>query len=242
MQCPACHNDTSDHLTRCTRCGASLTAAPAPPPDTPPWQPVAPRPQRAYLLTGLIAAVLVICVAAGGYLLWQKDSAPGQVPINTRPNESVSEEDPVPAGETTSSDQNGATQAAAVDSLLDEMAASRGQVTKVTFGCARVVADVSLLRTAISDRQTQLTEAESLEVDAIDGGAELKDAIRTALQTSITYSRAAVDWLAADCGPGFSSALTTESVAVTQAKVALVTLWRPIAAQYGLAQRDSDGL
>jgi hypothetical protein len=239
MQCPACHNDTSDHLTRCTRCGASLTAAPGPP-YVPQWQPVAPRPQRTYLLVGLLAAVLVICVAVGGYLLWPKDSSTSGA--FNQPNDSAQQEAPVPSSEKTSSGQDGATEAAAVDSLLDEMAASRGRVTKVTFGCARVAADVSLLRTAISDRQTQLTEAESLEVDAIDGGLELKDAIRNALQTSITYSRAAADWLAGDCGPGFSSALSTESVAVTQAKVALVNLWRPIAAQYGLAQRNSDGL
>ena len=143
MQCPACHNDTSDHLTRCTRCGASLTAAPGPPPAMPQWQPVAPRPQRTYLLVGLLAAVLVIGVAGGGYLLWPKDSTPGQVPLNAQPNDSAQQEEPAPSGETAPSGQDGATEADAVDSLLDKMAASRGQVTKVTFGCARVAAILS---------------------------------------------------------------------------------------------------
>lgn len=242
MQCPACRNDTSDDLTRCTRCGSSLTPAPGPAPAMPQWQPAAPRPQRAYLMAGTLAAVLVFAVAVAGYLLWPKNSSTqGQAPFNAQPDDSVAQDAPVPT-ETTSSGQDGATEAAAVNSLFDKMAASRGQVTKVTFGCGRVSADTSLLRTAISDRQTQLTEAEGIEVDAIDNAAELKNAIRTALQTSIDYSRAAVDWLAVDCGPGFSTALSTESVAVTQAKVALVNVWRPIAAQYGLSSRDADGL
>ncbi|MFF5260149.1 hypothetical protein ACFY4C_14460 [Actinomadura viridis] len=124
-------------------------------------------------------------------------------------------------------------QAGQVDALLTEMSSTRSELgSAVTAGCGTT--DMERIRT---QRQEQLGKAKALDVDALDNGTEMRDALVRALEASVESNQRYLD-----AAPGCPSddAVRPVNERASAAKREFVGYWRPNAEKAGLAVRDAD--
>ncbi|MEV4564363.1 hypothetical protein AB0K12_11405 [Nonomuraea sp. NPDC049419] len=135
-------------------------------------------------------------------------------------------------------------QARELDVLLSSSNSSRSDLTEAideAVLCER--AGLDTIRDITNARRRQLTAARRLTVSALPDGAQLRDALVTALDASYQADLAFLSWarkLAADGCPGvgrdhrdYRRGLDW-SKAAHEAKTRFVRTWRPVAKKYGL--------
>ncbi|MFC4585299.1 hypothetical protein [Sphaerisporangium corydalis] len=143
-----------------------------------------------------------------------------------------------------------AEQATAIDGLLSDSTDARS-------GLGKAIADVSkcdrageaVIRRITASRSGQLTQARSLEVDALTGGAALKRSLVEALDASQKADAAFLSWASRRLAGGCRGAITDDpdygtglarSEDAKAAKLRFVEAWRPIAAAHDLTARRGD--
>jgi len=124
-------------------------------------------------------------------------------------------------------------QAGQVDTLLTEMAGTRNELGgAVTGGC-----QTAALERVRSQREEQLAKARNLQVDALENGPELRDALIRALEAAIESNRR---YLAVAPGCPTESEVASVNERASEAKRAFIDYWRPNAERAGLDVRDAD--
>ncbi|WP_106402379.1 hypothetical protein [Actinocorallia populi] len=192
---------------------------------------------RGPLIAGLIAMLLTAAIVVG-YVFWTKDddgsgrtaSPPGtsQEPGSTTSPDDAAEGDPA-AGDPQ-------VEAQAVDTLLGDMSASRKKLSTITYTCANKDQDIATFKTAIEEREGQLSTAGELSLSALDNGEAVKKALVDALQASIDSNQEALTWLADEDGCDKDAAARLKDVTdkATDTKREFLDLWNPIATEQGL--------
>ena len=247
---------------------SALPPPPMPMP-MPPWMPVPvpvppPRKDRAPLIAALVAVVVIALAAAGtvafvatrntAQLANPSVSAPTTIAPTTAPTSGPQTSVPPTSGPQsygpqtsepqTSGSQPEAAEVTAMSNLLTSSNGSRANVQTVAtdiMDCLNVQDDVTQLDQIISQRESQLTNAESLQVDAIPDGAELQNDLVTALMASLAADQDYLSWAQEqndnNCADGVDSqyydqALTDDTTASND-KTTFEELWTPLAQQYG---------
>ena len=143
-----------------------------------------------------------------------------------------------PAGETESSE------VMAVNGVLTNSNISRTELSAAVTNvgnCLNVADDVTQINQIISDRQSQLASAESLQVDAIPNGTTVQSDLVAALEASIAADNDYLSWAQQqnedNCAEGansqyYSQALSDDQTA-TDDKATFEQDWTPLADQYG---------
>lgn len=241
-----------------------LSAAPPPPPQDAPgehtitlspepwasepqvWTPPPPQEKKKSPPYLLIATGLVVLAAVAlGIVFWPSGSGkadragsvspqttqqPQQTASQGRPPASPSDS---PSSPSPSGDLAG--QAGKVNALLDEMSSTRGELqTVLSGGC-----DTSPLQRIKGERQSQLATAQGLDVSAVDGGQQVKDALVRALEASVASNAKYIE-----LSPGCPSDADVADVnqQATDAKSAFIALWNPVAAKANLASRSESSI
>jgi hypothetical protein len=147
----------------------------------------------------------------------------------------------------------GAAQASALNDLLTASGTSRatlGTAIAQVQSCDASSDPLSTMDSVIRDRTAQLRTAQSLAVDGLPGGDNLRTLLIQLLQKSAEadgdYEAWAQQVLDSACAPDAGAAqLTAASTASSEAttlKKTFLTSWNPIAARYGLTQRQETDL
>lgn len=242
-------------------------------------RPPAPAWRRAPALAGAIAAVLTLALAGwivvgrtGG------DAAAGggadQAEAAERLPESASDaqagenagpesDEAEPGTKTDSSDTDGSDtdetgdteerarwQAKEVNRLLSSSTSARSGLSEALDAAARCEsAGPSRIEEITESRRTQLSAARSLTVSALTDGAQLKDALVTALDASYQADRAFLAWARKLAASGCPGAVREHrdylrgldwSRAAQEAKARFARSWRPIAETYDLTAWKAD--
>ncbi|MFB4312078.1 hypothetical protein [Actinomadura sp. GTD37] len=199
--------------------------------EPPIWQPPPPRGKsRLPYFLGAAGVVLLIGVALG-IVFWPSGSdtpenRPAAVQESGRPSEEPSQ-GVVPETEATG-DRDA--QAGAVNELLERMGATRSSLgTVVAEGCT-----TSGLQRILEERRGQLESARELQVGALDGGDQMKEALIRALEASTASNQRYLD-----VAPGCPSEGEVADVnqRASSAKSEFIGYWSPIAEQAGLPAR-----
>lgn len=246
----------------CTRCGQQLGSN-----DLSGLTFVADPPTRSsHKVAITLAALVLVAVVVGG--AWvvagsgpSRISGSGSAAAAASPiAHSTPTPDPSdPAGSAPSSptatDTQAASEARAVDTLLDESSRSRRVITPelsaLTKGCDKVdpATAVSDLKTAIHDRTDVLRQLPALPMSAIPTGPTLRQRLTRAMTASVQADRDYLRWVQLLASSGCTSSDHSGLVAgnsvsarkATPAKRAFVSMWNPLAKKYGLPRRaDSD--
>jgi hypothetical protein len=234
-------------------------AVPYPPGQYPPAQyPTSPPPHRRSrgLVVGVVVATVALAVAAAAvtYALVGKNTG-----SNASGHSSSSRSAP-PKGSSTppssSSPPTAAGQAHAISSLL-----SASEATRVMLGPAveaienncysltstQIATDVMTIRTVATQRRSEYSRAQALQVSALTDGAQLKADLENALMYSLSSDNDFLRWAQqeqAGCTPTSSSAAfqaagTTDSES-TAAKTSFANLWNTIGPGYGYPAVNPD--
>jgi len=141
-------------------------------------------------------------------------------------------------------------QATAIDTLLNASSASRqklGPALTAVDGCGDVNSAITTLQQVTTERDGQVRQGQSLAVDQLNGGAQLKAALVQALTFSLQADQKFTAWAQAVAAAGCSghaphednyNAAQAASGSATTNKQQFVTLWNPVAATYGLQTRS----
>ncbi len=206
------------------------------------WLPdEAPR-WRGPLIAGLVAALLT-AVLVVGYVFWSKDdgsddslSQPGTSQDSGDNSKQNNPEQDSPDSDEPDSSGNAQTEAAAVDTVLGDMSTSRKKLANITYTCANKSKDISAFRTAVQERQGQLSDVKALSFGALENGDEVKKALVAALDASIESNQEALTWLEDEDGCDKDAAARLKDVTdkATETKRTFLDLWNPIATAQGL--------
>lgn len=203
------------------------------------WQPPPPRKRRRatpYLL--FLAGWVVLVAVAVAIVLWPRGGSGGTAApststvISPQRNGSAAAQDPSPE-ESPSGNGDAAREATEIDGLLSEMATTRSELGSVIADGCRPAALDRIRR----QRQEQLSRARALDVDDLDRGAEMKDALVRALQASVESNQRYLD---AAPGCPSDSAVADVNGRASAAKAEFMRYWQPIAEQQGLSPRSAD--
>jgi hypothetical protein len=225
-----------------------------PAPEAPvPWRPP-PEPKRrtAPLLIGAWAIVMVAAVVAAGIAFWPTGDPSPQGTVS--PQSVVSSQgsvSPETAVAAPLDGGGGTAQATEVNSVLDDMAGSRselGAALQDAAQCATLAGALPTIQKVVGEREQQLAKAKDLQVDALDAGDQLKDALTRALQASLDADHAYQAW--AEGAQGCTGDTPTDADyergnnisenQATPAKEEFLGLWTPIAQQEHQPTRDKD--
>ncbi|MEO3884244.1 hypothetical protein [Nonomuraea sp. B5E05] len=212
------------------------------------------------LLTGLAAAGLVIAVTwwavAGRAPAPAETAGAGEATASAPAGDalppSAGETAPAsPAGEPTPSPGASAEQqAAAVNDLLSSSSSARTSLSDAierARRCERRGRDT--IQDITDRRRGQLTEARALEVTALAGGTELKDALVAALSASYEADAAFLAWARRQSGGNCTGSTAGDrdfrrgidrSEDAQAAKVRFSEMWRSIATKYDLTAWKPD--
>jgi hypothetical protein len=227
---PAAQADPEDRWTPSPQWQPDL-----PPPE--PWRDDEPRGPRHPYLIATIAGLLIGGVVASMILLWPDGGTSGAAPN--------------PAASASRAPGGAREQAAAINELLDEMAASRSALGPAIADAARcdgVAAAIEQLDRVKEERRDQLGRARELPVDALPEGAELRAALTRAAGHSLAADEAFLAWAEANQGCTDDETPRDEHFAVGRslsrerarpAKEDFVDRWNPIAAEHGLPARSA---
>jgi hypothetical protein len=207
-----------------------------------PWRDDPPRrPGHPYLIA-TIAGLLIGGVVAGVILLW-----PDGVTSGSAPNTAATAAIPGTPGAAGGARE----QAAAINELLDEMAASRSALGPAIAGAARcdgVAAAIEELDRVREERRDQLARATELPVNALPEGAELREALTRAAGHSLAADEAFLAWAKANQGctddetprdEHFAKGRDLSRERARPAKEDFAGRWNPIAADHGLPARSA---
>jgi hypothetical protein len=152
-----------------------------------------------------------------------------------------------------SATEDPASQADALDNLISQSAASRGQVSSAVAdaeSCGSLSSDAGTLQSAADTRSDLSQQAGALTMDAVDGGSQAASLLSTALSLSATADTDYADWATALAGGTCSQGTThdqsayknggTDSAKAQKAKADFIAVWNPIATQYDLPTRTAD--
>ncbi|SPT51025.1 hypothetical protein [Actinomadura madurae] len=194
------------------------------------WQPPAP-PKRGRLPYFLGAAGVVLLIGLALAIVFWPSGSETTPPTASEPSAQQSQSAP---SETGSTEGDFDAQAKAVDTLLDEMGSTRSDLgTVVVGGCSR-----GGLQRILNARQGQLDEARNLQVNALDSGEQLKDALVRALEASTESNQRYLD-----VAPGCPSEGEVSDInrRASDAKTEFIGYWAPVAEKAGLpARTESD--
>lgn len=144
-------------------------------------------------------------------------------------------------------------QASALDELLDRSAINRRAVATATGQinrCTNLSGAQRELSQAATNRQALVRDLNNMDLSALPGGetlgVDLEDAWDASALSDRSYASWAVEAQDAGCPPGgpaprtssHAAAQSTDQIA-TESKEAFVSLWNPIASDYGLTQRTA---
>ncbi|MFF1460854.1 hypothetical protein [Streptomyces sp. NPDC058330] len=181
-----------------------------------------------------------------------RPAAPSASGSSSRAVSGSTEADPLPSDLPTATAEE---QATAVDGLLERSASDRQQVVdavNAVAACssqAAVTAAKQTLDDAAVRREDLITSLAELDLDELASGS-LADTLRTGWQHSADADRAFAAWAddARGCSPGAVAHTSSyrrgvsSSELATGAKEDFLSLWSPIAARYGLPERDTGEL
>jgi len=145
---------------------------------------------------------------------------------------------------------DGKAQALAIDQLLNASSASRQKLAPALTavdGCGDLNGAVTTLQQVTTERDGQVKQGQSLAVDQLTNGTQLRTAVVQALTSSWQADQKYTDWAQAVAQAGCSghaphddnyTAAQAASGSATTAKQQFVALWNPIAKTYGLQNRS----
>jgi hypothetical protein len=199
------------------------------------WRPP-PPPKRSAVPYALGGAGVTALVAVALAIIFWPSSNGGEVPPANSPAQQAQASASVAQSESAGDPAPKLNQQAGqVDTLLTEMAGTRVELgSVVTGGCQS-----GPLEQIRSQRQEQLAKAQSLEVDALENGADLRDALVRALQASVESNQRYLD---AAPGCPTDDEVRPENERASQAKSEFIEHWRPNAERTNLAVRGSDDI
>jgi hypothetical protein len=155
-----------------------------------------------------------------------------------------------PQGTPTSTPNQVAAQneANSVDSLLSSGATSSELLSEATTDAAScsspvLAGDVNEIKQVRDQRQSELTQAQNLNVADLPNGASLRASLVSALGASLTADGDYLNWAKqqenpSTCVDGSSPAqIGADNDTALAAKNSFLNLWNPIAAQYSLQHR-----
>ncbi|WP_405693088.1 hypothetical protein [Streptomyces sp. NBC_01185] len=214
-------------------------------------------PPKKYLLLGvgggLVAAAVILAVAhvvrpsaseAGHTAAPSSSGSPSRVVSGSTASEPEPSDPPTASADT---------QATAVDALLERSKSDRQQVIDAVNAVEACASDDSVdtagqsLDDAAVRREALITDLAALDVGAIPSGSLATARLRTGWQHSADADRAFADWAddARGCSPGsvprtasYRKGVRSSELA-TGSKEDFLTLWKPIAADHGLPERDT---
>jgi len=225
-------------------------------PTGPNWPQQPPQQNRSRgLLIGAVVATLAVAAAAVAvvYLVVvphnKHNSSHGGGGPSTSVTTPITSSSSSSSSTTTQPVQSEASEAQAVNTLLNESSTSRQKwdfnalVTDVQ-DCGSLGSDINQIGQIAAERRTELNQANGLQVGAIPNGTELKSQLMTALQVSEQIDEDYLNWAeqqqSSGCSVGTSSSYyqdaTAEDGTATNDKQAFVDTWNPIAQQYNLEQ------
>ena len=203
--------------------------------------PVPKRPQRIGLILAIAGAVMVVTAAAVGaaFLLASSSSSSSASSSTNR----IAHPAKAGAGSGSSS------AASAIDSVLRQSGNARRTVVAATQSVSNCTAGpasaLSAMQGAISSRESALQRLSSIAPTDLPDGATLVSDVNSALKASDQADQDFVRWMhdieGSSC-PYVSSSdsnyqgATSASAQADGAKQALLSLWNPVAAQFGLTQ------
>jgi hypothetical protein len=132
----------------------------------------------------------------------------------------------------------------AINGLLTNSGISRTALSNAVSdvgSCLNVGDDVSQINQILSERESQLSDAQSLQVGAIPNGSQVQNSLVTALMASVTADQDYLSWAQQqnddNCAEGTTSQYYQQALAddqtATDDKDAFAGLWAPLANQYG---------
>ncbi|MGE5134870.1 MAG: protein kinase domain-containing protein [Gemmatimonadota bacterium] len=218
-------------------------------PPGPGWQEPPPRRRSRSMIIAVITAVVVLLAAgAAAAVYFYSHRQPGTPAPTAAPSVPASSGQPPvtsapPSEPVTSPQPNPAARAQATDisNLLQTGHGSSTQLSDAAANirtCTNVPQNVQVIQQVRDQRQAELSQAQTLSVNALSNGAQLKTSLVQALQDSLTADDAYLTWAQqqeASCTPGSQSsdAAAADAQAVSS-KQAFIGRWNPVAAQYGL--------
>ena len=231
--------------------GVDINAAGEPPTPTL----YAKRKKRKGVAVLLIAAGLVVFAGAGiaTYALQSKSSPAAHRVVASK---TVTAHNPtattptVPASTSTTIKTLGQQQAQALNDLLTQSTANRSQVQSATTEiavCGNLAQAQQTLQSSASSRQTLLNSLNELQISQLPNSSQLFAALSSAWTNSMNSDSSYAGWAQDESNningcvqndtsdASYVQAQSTDAAA-TAAKQSFVTLWNPIAAQYGLPQ------
>ncbi len=199
--------------------------------------PVPKRPQRIGLILAIAGAVMVVTAAAVGAAFLLASSSTSSSTNRTA--------HPAKAGAGSGS----SSAASAIDSVLRQSGNARRTVVAATQSVSNCTAGpasaLSAMQGAISSRESALQRLSSIAPTDLPDGATLVSDVNSALKASDQADQDFVRWMhdieGSSC-PYVSSSdsnyqgATSASAQADGAKQALLSLWNPVAAQFGLTQ------
>ena len=140
-------------------------------------------------------------------------------------------------------------QASAVNAILDDSLKSREQLNGAigqAEKCNGLDGAISVMQQVQTDRQSQIDKTKALNVDKLDNGPQLRDALNKAISVSLDVDKAYLSWAQASKGcHGHTKAnddvrhgqeLSTDA---TNAKKDFAKLWDPVAEKEGFNKRGT---
>jgi hypothetical protein len=208
--------------------------------ESEPWRtPPRRRRSRRPLFVATIVGVTLGCLVAAGVLLWPDGDRSATGPSS-------------PAASSEASSAGSRAQATAVNELLDEMAASRSELSPAmadAMRCDGVDVAIDQLERVRKQREDQLAKVRELQVDTLPSGAEMRRTLNQAAVFSLDADKAFLDWATDHQGctaaktpldSQFKRGVALSADQATPAKKAFADLWNPVAQKHGLPARSAD--
>lgn len=239
MQCPACALECPPDATICPRCNSDLVE----PPSRQQWTVISSpdRPTRMPRWMLVVAGVAVLAVLGTGIGYAVGRGGP------TRPAPpSTSEASPTSGADAVRQ------QATALDAVITTSKATRGKLGDALNDvdqCQNLAGAATQLVQVAAERYAEINQLKALAVDALPGGASMRDVLVEALTYSMQADQGYADWARALSGgcvapAGHDRNWQTADVAsqkATDAKFQFLSAWNPVAASTGLPTRvDTD--
>ncbi|HWC37416.1 MAG TPA: serine/threonine-protein kinase [Acidimicrobiales bacterium] len=219
-----------------------------------------PRPWMVPVIAGVIAVILLGGAGAGGYALVSSSSGKSSTSTTTPSTVTSTSSGGTPSTVAPTTTSTVATasvqraQAGQISNLLAQNAGARNIVVNATQGvqnCTQSPASgANQLQSAISTRNSILNQLGSVPVDSLPSGSQMVSALGAAMRSSVTSDQDYIAWMGDVAAQGCPlstatdasfQAATAASSQATSAKQSFVSLWNPIAAQFGLQQyNDTD--
>jgi serine/threonine-protein kinase len=227
------------------------------PQSGPGWpQPPQPKKSRGAVVGAVVATVAVAAAVAAVVFFVVLPKTTNNPNANSSSSSSSTSPPPTTQSSTPNNNTQGAptaeSEATTINTLLVNSAQSRSQWNANTLvtdvgECIAINSDVTQIGDIAAQRQSELTQAGTLQVGAIPNGATLKSELMTALQESLSIDNDYLAWAKQQAGSGcsvgtnstyYQDASNADSQA-TADKQAFLGTWDPIASSYGLGQFDA---